>query len=205
MLKHFIHMQYFQLVTSFFIVFVHSISTGVLYELRQCSLFWDNIPESEIYFCINLHCLSAPHTIRPIQTLFNCQTMRWVPLSSSGWGATKTVPWLLSLQNNIISIHQGSAHANEGKQRRFKVIISWMVYVLHHVHDGHCTGEFTTIIWRLHSFTVSFCGDVHRESGLRQLAEVNRRAQQWARGQFTKTIMPACFEKWRDIKFGYIC
>ena len=26
--------------------------------------------------------------------------------------------------------------------------------------DGHWTGEFATVIWRLHCFTVSFRGDV---------------------------------------------
>ena len=67
-----------------------------------------------------------------------------------------------------------------------------------HVHDGHCTGEFATVIWRLDSLTVSFHGN---ESGLRELAAVNRRTPQWARGRFTKTIIPAWFQKWPDIKF----
>ena len=46
--KHFIHMQYFLLPTNLVIVFVHWVSTGVLYEPRQCSLFWDYIPESKL-------------------------------------------------------------------------------------------------------------------------------------------------------------
>ena len=37
--KHFIYMQYFLLLNNFVIVFVHWVSTGVLYEPRQCSLF----------------------------------------------------------------------------------------------------------------------------------------------------------------------
>ena len=70
-------------------------------------------------------------------------------------------------------------------------------------HVGHCTGEFPTVIWRPGSFTASFPGDVPGDSGLRELASVNRRTPQWAR--FTKTIMPAWFEKRRDIKFWYMC
>ena len=71
---HFIHMQYFLLLTNLVIVFVHWVSTGVLYEPRKCSLFWDYIPESKLCFCLNL-CLSlGTYSIRPIQKLLNCQT-----------------------------------------------------------------------------------------------------------------------------------
>ena len=59
--KHFIHMQYFLLLTNLVIVFVHWVSTGVLYEPRQCSLFWDYIPESKLYFCVNLSRPSGPY------------------------------------------------------------------------------------------------------------------------------------------------
>ena len=72
--KHFIHMQYFLLLTNLFIVFVHWVSIGVLYEPRQCSLFWDYIPESKLCFCVNLCRPSGPYSIRPIQELLNCQT-----------------------------------------------------------------------------------------------------------------------------------
>ena len=71
--KHFIHMQYFLLPTNLVIVFVHWVSTGVLYEPRQCSLFWDYIPESKLCFCLNLCRPPGTHSIRPIQKLFNCQ------------------------------------------------------------------------------------------------------------------------------------
>ena len=72
--KHFIHMQYFLLLTNLVIVFVHWVSTGVLYEPRECSLFWDYIPESKLRFCPNLCRPSGPYSIRPIQKLPNCQT-----------------------------------------------------------------------------------------------------------------------------------
>ena len=72
-LKHFIHMQYFLLATNLVIVFVHWVSTGVLYEPRQCSLFWDYIPESKLCFCLNLCRPPGAYSIRPIQKLLNCQ------------------------------------------------------------------------------------------------------------------------------------
>ena len=61
--------------------------------------------------------------------------------------------------------------------------------------------EFATVIGRLASFTVSFHGDVRGESSLREVASVNRRTPQWTCGRFTKTIIPAWFEKWRSIEF----
>ena len=66
--------QYFLLLTNLVIVFVHWVSTGVLCEPRQCSLFWDYIPESKLCFCVNLCRPSGPYSIRPIQKLLNCQT-----------------------------------------------------------------------------------------------------------------------------------
>ena len=81
----------------------------------------------------------------------------------------------------------------KAKQRWFKVTRElcheWFHHFRHHVHDGHWSGEFATVIWRLHCFTVSFRGDVRGESGPRQLASVNWRTPQWARGQFTRTIL----------------
>ena len=77
--KHFIHMQYFLLPTNLVIVFVHWVSTGVLYEPRQCSLFWDYIPESKLYFASI--CAARPVHIQPIQKLLNCQQrddVQWV-------------------------------------------------------------------------------------------------------------------------------
>ena len=72
--KHFIHMLYFLLLTKLVIVCVHWVSTGVLYEPRQCSLFWDYIPESKRCFCVNLCRPSGPYSIRPIQKLLNSHT-----------------------------------------------------------------------------------------------------------------------------------
>ena len=69
--KHLIHMQYFLLPTNLVIVFVHWVSTGVLYKPRQYSLFWDYIPESKLCFCLNLCRPPGTYSIRPIQKLLN--------------------------------------------------------------------------------------------------------------------------------------
>ena len=88
---------------------------------------------------------------------------------SSRWGATKNsavvreITWCLYTR-----WVRGRMKA---KQRWFKVTRElcheWFHHFRHHVHDGHWTEEFATVIWRLHCFTVSFRGDVRGESGPR--------------------------------------
>ena len=118
--KHFIHMQYFLLPTSLVIVFVHWVSTGVLYEPRQCSLFWDYIPESKLCFCHNL-CRPARYIFNPTNTEVAQLSTTWrraVPgysRHSSRCGATKNSAVTPSSRNNMISIHQRSARMNESK------------------------------------------------------------------------------------------
>ena len=87
--------------------------------------------------------------------------------------------------------------ADEWRQSNadFKLLChEWIHHVRHHVHDGHCIGEFATVIWRLDSFTVSFRDDVGGKFGLRELASVNRWTSQWAWPNY-KNILPAWFEK----------
>ena len=198
--KHFIHTQYFLLLTNLVIVFVHWVSTGVLYEPRQYSLFWDYIPESKLCFCLNLCRPSGPYSIRPIQKLLNCQTtMRgpFIPMGSNQKQrcGSEFVKWH--------DIYKPEECADEWRQNNADLkllencVMNGFHHVQHHVHDIHRTGEFATVIWRLHCFTVSFRGDVRGESGPGKLASVNWRTSQWARGQFTRTIIPDWFEKWR--------
>ena len=117
--KHFIHMQYFLLPTNLVIVFVHWVSTGVLYEPRQCSLFWEYIPESKL--CFSSICAARPVHIQSDQYR-SCSTVNNVTTRggcctrhSSWWGATRNSAVALSSRNNMISIHQRSAPTNEGK------------------------------------------------------------------------------------------
>ena len=96
------------LLKNLVIVFVHWVSTGVLYEPRQCSLFWNYIPESKLCFCVNLCRPPGPYSIRPVQKLLNCQT---TTRGASGCcsihpdqGATKNTAVALSSRNDMISI-----------------------------------------------------------------------------------------------------
>ena len=204
--KHFIHIQYFLLLTNLVIAFVHWVGTGVLYEPRQCSLFWDYIPESKLCFCVNLCRPSGAYSIRPIQQLLNCKT------TTCGGCCTihpdaKTALWLWVREMTWYLYTSGVRGRMKAKQRWFKVTPElcheWFYHVRHHVHDGHWTGEYATVIWRLHCFTVSFRGDVRGESGPKELVSVNWRTPHWARGQSTTIIIPDWFDKWRDMKFWY--
>ena len=165
--KHFIHMHFFLLPTNLVIVFVHWVSTGVLYEPRRCSLFSDYIPKSKLCFCLNLSRLPSA-----IQKLLNCQQrddmlQAFIPMGSNqkqGCGSEfAKKAWCLYTR--------GVRGRMKAKQRWFKVTRElcheWFHHFRHHVHDGHWTGEFATVIWRLHCFAVSFRGDVRRESGPR--------------------------------------
>ena len=181
--KHFIHMQYFLLLTNLVIVFVHWVSTGVLYEPRQCSLFWDYIPECKLCFCVNLSRPSGPYSIRPIQKLLNCQT------TTRNGERPKTALWLWVREMTWYLYTRGVRGRMKAKQRWFKVTWELCHEWFYHVHDGNWTGEFATVIWRLHCLTVSFRGDVRGESGPRELASVNWRTPQWARGQFTRSLV----------------
>ena len=153
--KYFIHMRYFFLPTNLVIVFVHWVSTSVLYDTRQCSLFWDYIPKFKLCFCLNLCCPPGTYSIRQIQKLLNCQP--------------KTVLWLWVREITWYLYTRGVRGQMKAKQRWFKVTQElcheWFHHFRHHVHEGHWTREFATIIWRLHCFTVSFRGDVRGESG----------------------------------------
>ena len=201
--KHFIHMQYFLLLTNLVIVFVHWVSTDVLYEPRKCSLFWYYIPESKPCFCVNLCRPSGPYSVRSIQKLLNCQTATRGGCCSihPKWGVTKTALWLWVREMTWYLYTRGVRGRMKAKQCWFKVTRElcheWFHHVRHHdnVHHGHWSGEFDTVIWRLHCFTVSFRGDVRGESGPRELALVNWRTPQWAHGQFTRTIIPDWFRK----------
>ena len=178
--KHFI--QYFLLPTNLVIVLVHWVSTGVLYVPRQCSLFWDYIPESKFCFCLNLCRPPGTYSIRPMQKLLNCQQRDDAQGTTRGTrGATpgihpdgqqpKTALWLWFREITWYLYTRGVGGRMKAKQRWFKITRElcheWFHHFRHHVHDGHWTGEFATIIWRLHCFTVSFRGDVRGESGPR--------------------------------------
>ena len=115
----------------------------------------------------------------PVWSPCNPTNREVAQLSNDAMGAARLIPMgsnqnstvALSSRNDMMSILQRSVRTNEGRQRNsdFKLLChGWFHYVRHHVHDGHYTGEFATVIWRLDSFTVSFRGDVGGESGLKR-------------------------------------
>ena len=161
--KHFIHMQYFLLLTNLVIIFVHWVSTGVLYGPRQRSLFWDYIPESKLCFCLNL-CRSLRHIFNPTNTE--------VAQLSHNDAQPKTSPWLWVREITWYLYTRGERGRMKAKQRwLFKVTRElcheWFRHFRHHVHEGHWTGELATVIWRLPCFSVTFRGDIRGESGHR--------------------------------------
>ena len=122
--KHFIHMQYFLLPTNLDIVFVIWVSTGVLYEPRQCSLFWDYIPESRFCFCLNLCRPPGTYSIRPIQKLLNCQQRddAWCPATPGihpDGEQPKTALWLCVREITWYLYTRGVRGRMKAKQRWF--------------------------------------------------------------------------------------
>ena len=83
----------------------------------------------------------------------------------------KTALWLWVREITWYLYTRGVRRRMKAKQRWFKatreLCHEWFHHFRHHVHDGHWTGEFATVIWCLHCFTVSFRGDVRGESGPR--------------------------------------
>ena len=176
--KHFIHMQYFLLPINLVIVFVHWVSTVV------CCTNPDNVHcfgtiFPNLNFVFASICAARPVHIQSDQYR-SCSTVNKVnnvttrdrcSRHSSRWGATKTALRLWVREITWYLYTRGVRGRMKAKQRWFKVTRElcheWFHHFRHHVHDGHWTGEFATIIWRLHCFTVSFRGDVCGESGPR--------------------------------------
>ena len=136
-------------VTHWSISFICNSFSCWLVLLSIFSLFWDYIPESEVYFCINLRRPSGPHAIWRIQKLLNRQTTRWVPLDSSRRRTTKNrrcgsefAKW------NDIYIPEECEDEWRQNNADLKLLChEWFHHhVRYHVHDGHCSGEFATVI-----------------------------------------------------------
>ena len=138
-------MQYLLLLTNLAIVFVQWVSTGVLYDPRECSLLWDYIPDSKLCFCVYLCRPFGPYSTRPLQKLLNCQT------------TTRCVLQLKVCEMTWYLYTRGMRGRMQAKQRWFKVtqeLCHEWFHVRHYVHDGHWTDELATVILRLHCFTI---------------------------------------------------
>ena len=149
--KHFIHMQYFLLLTNLVIVFIHWVSTGVLYEPRQCSLFWDYIPELNFVFASI--CAARPVHIQSDQYR-SCSTVNNVT-TCGGYCSRqpKTALWLWVREVTWYLYTSGVPGRMKAKQRWFKVTRELCHEWFHHFRH-HWTGDFATVIWRLHCFSL---------------------------------------------------
>ena len=118
---------------------------------------------------------SSHHAIRRIEKLPNCQLV-----NHRGMSAAQLIP-MRNNQKQRRNSEFAKWHdtftpvecADEWMQNNAD--FKWLCHEwLHHdVHDSHSV----TMVWRVDSFTVSFPGDVCRESGLTELASVNRRTR----------------------------
>ena len=178
--KYFIHMHYFLLPTNLVIVSVHWVSTVV------CCTNPDHVHCFETIFP-NLNfvfasiCAARPVHIQSDQYR-SCSTVNKVnnvttrdrigaPGIHPDGEQPKTALWLWVREITWYLYTRGVRGRMKAKQCWFKVTRElcheWFHHFRHHVNDGHWTGEFATVIWRLHCFTVSFRGDVRGESGPR--------------------------------------
>ena len=175
-------------------------------------MFWDYIPESKFCFCVNLSRPHGPYWIRPIQKLLNCQTR-----THRAVGATPSTPigeqpkialWLWVREITWYLYTRGVRGRMKAKQRWFKVTRELCHERFHHfrhyVHDGHWTGEFAAVIWRLHCFTISFRGDVRGESGPDNSPQSIGELRNGHVANLQELYYTRLVEKWRDIKFWYI-
>ena len=162
MFEHFIHMQYFLLLTNLVVVFVHWVSTGVLYEPQRCSLFWD--------------CAAHPDHHNPPNTEI-------AQLSTTRDGEQrKTALWLWVHEMTWYLYTRGVRGRIKANQRWFQVTRGLCHEWFHHVHDGHCQG------WRIrhslltstlfHSLVPWWCPQRIRPHG-RKLASVSWRTLQY--------------------------
>ena len=129
---------------------------------------------------------------------------------SSRWGATKNSAVALSSRNNMMSIHQRNARTNEGKTtlvESYSRTVSWMASSF----SASCS--WGSLDWRIrHSHLAStlFHNLVPwwRPRRIRPQITLLSQLENSPMGTwpiYKKFIIPAWFEKWRDIKFWYIC
>ena len=202
--KHFIHLHYFLLLTNLVIVFVHWVSIGVLYKPRECSLFWDYIPEYKLCFRLNLCHPSGPYIIRPIQKLLNCQTT-----TRSGWCNKKQrcgsefAKWhdIYTPEECADEWRQNNADLKLLQNCVMNALMFGIVFMTATELENSPQSFDVYTVSQSHSVVMSAENPAPENSP----QSIHWRTPQWARGQFTRTIMPDWFEEWRDIKFWYMC
>ena len=159
---------------------------------------------------------SGAERVSMIQKLPNCQQRDdarcpgCYSRHSSRWGATKNSAVALSSRNNMISIHQRSARKNESKItliESYSRTVSWMV------SSFLASCSWRPLDWRIphnHLASTLFHSIVPWWRPRRIRPQITRLSQleNSAMGTwpiYKNSIIPDWFEKWRDIKFWYMC
>ena len=147
---------------------------------------------------------------RNCSTVINVTTGDRCSRHSSWWGATKNSAVALSLQNNMISIHQRRTRTNEGKTT---LILSRLRTVSWMVSSFSASCSWRPLDWRIrHSHLAStlFHSLVLWWRPQRIRPQITRLSQleNSAMGTwpiYKNSIIPDWIEKWRNIKFWYMC
>ena len=188
-----------------FSFFLHWVRSGVLYQPRQCSFFGTIFPNLKFVFASI--CTARPVPMQSDQYR-SCSTVKRRGGCRSvhpDGQQPKTALWLWVCEMTWYLYIEGVPGRMKTKQRWFKVTLPWMVSPcsapcswrpLHwRIRHSHLTSR------QCHSLVLWLLPQRIRP----QRISVYWRTPLWARGQFTKTFMPAWFEKWRYIKLWYMC
>ena len=137
---------------------------------NNVNCFGTIFPNPNFVFASNLSRPPGPYWIQKLLTVKQGPAVSATPSTPIG-EQPKTALWLWVCEITCYLYTRWVHGRMKTKQRWFTVTRElsheWFHHFRHHVHDGHWTGEFATVIWRLHCFTVSFRGDVRGESGPR--------------------------------------
>ena len=121
----------------------------------------------------------------------------------------KTALWLWVLEITWYLYTRGVRGRMKAKQRWFKVTRElcheWFHHFRHHVHDGHWTGKFATVIWRLHCFTVSFRGDSAENPAPDNSPQSIGELRNGHVANLQELYHTRLVRKWRDLKLWYRC
>ena len=138
-----------------------------------------------LYIELALVCCTNPDTVHSFGTIFPNLNFKQRCASFSPMGSNQKQ----RCGSQFAKWHdmtRGVRGQMKATQRWFEITQElshgWFQDVWLHVHDSHWTGEFATVIWHLHCFTVSFRGDVRGKSGPRELTSVNSEFENSAMG-----------------------
>ena len=92
-------------------------------------------------FCTNPSHPFGPHAIRRTEKLLNCQTTRWVPILM-GSNQKQRCGFEFAKWYDIYTSEECAEDWRQNNADSKLLCHEWFHHVRHHVHDGHCNGEF---------------------------------------------------------------